>query len=75
MHANVCMHILASTFQDGGNPFSVTKLPVLSSVTEIVTTLSATTLITQLMVTSGIYNTQKNHRLPCNTGGHMYACA
>ena len=33
MHANLCMHILASTFQDGGKPFPVTRLPVLNSVT------------------------------------------
>ena len=33
VHANLCMHILASTFQDGGNPFPVTRLPVLNSVT------------------------------------------
>ena len=26
------------------------------------------------MFTSGIYKTQKNHRLPCGTGAHMYAC-
>ena len=24
---------------------------------------------------SGIYNTQKNQRLPCGTGAHMYAWA
>ena len=34
MHANLCMHILASTFQDGGNPFPVTRFPVLNSVTD-----------------------------------------
>ena len=34
VHANLCMHILASTFQDGGNPFPVTRLPVLNSVTD-----------------------------------------
>ena len=27
VHANVCMHILALIFQDGGNPFPVTRLP------------------------------------------------
>ena len=34
MHANLCMYNLAFTFQDGGNPFPVTRLPVLNSVTE-----------------------------------------
>ena len=34
MHANLCMHILASIIQDGGNPFPVTRLPVLRSVTD-----------------------------------------
>ena len=34
VHANLCMHILALIFQDGGNPFPVTRLPVLSSVTD-----------------------------------------
>ena len=34
MHANLCMHILASIFQDGDNPFPVTRLPVLNSVTD-----------------------------------------
>ena len=33
MHANLCKHILPSIFQDGGNPFPVTRLPVLNSVT------------------------------------------
>ena len=33
MHANLYGHILTSIFQDGGNPFPVTRLPVLSSVT------------------------------------------
>ena len=33
MHANLYGHILASIFQDGGNPFPVASLPVLSSVT------------------------------------------
>ena len=28
------MHVLASIFQDGSNPFPVTRLPVLSSVTD-----------------------------------------
>ena len=32
VHANLCMHVLASTSQDGGNPFPVTRLPVLGSV-------------------------------------------
>ena len=27
VHANLCMHILASIFQDGGKPFPVTRLP------------------------------------------------
>ena len=26
-HVSLCLHILASIFQDGENPFSVTKLP------------------------------------------------
>ena len=30
VHANVCMHILASSFQDGDNLFPVTRVPVLS---------------------------------------------
>ena len=34
VHANLCMHILSPTFQDGGNPFPVTRLPVLNSVTD-----------------------------------------
>ena len=34
MHANLCKHILPSIFQDGGNPFPVTRLPVLNSVTD-----------------------------------------
>ena len=33
VHAILYGHILASIFQDGGNPFPVTRLPVLSSVT------------------------------------------
>ena len=33
VHANLCMHILASTCQDGGNPFPIIRLPVLNSVT------------------------------------------
>ena len=27
VHANICMHILVSNFQDGGKPFPVTRLP------------------------------------------------
>ena len=34
MHANLCMHMLALTRQDGGNPFPVIRLPVLNSVTD-----------------------------------------
>ena len=34
MHANLCMHILASPCQDGGNPFPVIRLPVVNSVTD-----------------------------------------
>ena len=34
MHANLCTHILASTFQEGSNEFPVTRLPVLNSVTD-----------------------------------------
>ena len=34
MHANVCLHILASTCQDGGNPFPVIRLPVVNCVTD-----------------------------------------
>ena len=34
MHANLCLHILASTCQDGGNPFPVIRLPVVNSVTD-----------------------------------------
>ena len=34
MHANLCMHILASTCQDGGNPFPVIRLPVVNYVTD-----------------------------------------
>ena len=34
MHANLCMHILASTCQDGGNPFPVIRLPAVNSVTD-----------------------------------------
>ena len=35
MHVNLCMHILASIFQDGGNQFPVTRLPVLNSVNDL----------------------------------------
>ena len=35
VHANLCMHMLASTFQDSGNPFLVIRLPVLNSVTDL----------------------------------------
>ena len=34
VHANLCMHILASTCQYGGSPFPVIRLPVVSSVTD-----------------------------------------
>ena len=34
MHANLCVHILASTCQDGGNPFPVIRPPVVNSVTD-----------------------------------------
>ena len=34
VHANLCMHILASTCQDGGNPFPVIRLPVVNCVTD-----------------------------------------
>ena len=34
MHANLCRHILASIIEDGGNPFPVTRLPALTSVTD-----------------------------------------
>ena len=34
VHANLCMHILASTCQDGGNPFPVIRLPFVNSVTD-----------------------------------------
>ena len=34
MHANLCTHILASIIQDGSNPFSVTRFPALTSVTD-----------------------------------------
>ena len=34
VHGNLCMHILASTCQDGGNPFPVIRLPVVNSVTD-----------------------------------------
>ena len=34
VHANLCMHILASTCQDGGNPFPVIGLPVVNCVTD-----------------------------------------
>ena len=33
VHANLCMHVLASTCQDGGNPFPVIRLPVVNCVT------------------------------------------
>ena len=65
MHENLCMHILALTFQDGGNPFPVTRLPVLNSVTES----SRHTLLLPALHSqwSGIYNTQEYHWLPCGT--------
>ena len=31
VHANLCMHILASIIQDGGKSFPVTRLPVLAA--------------------------------------------
>ena len=34
MHANLCMYILASTCQDGGNPFPVIRLPFVNNVTD-----------------------------------------
>ena len=34
VHANLCMHILASTCRDGGNPFPVIRLPVVNCVTD-----------------------------------------
>ena len=34
VHANLCTHMLASIIQDGGNPFPVTRLPALTSVTD-----------------------------------------
>ena len=34
MHANLYMHILASTCEDGGNPFPLIRLPVVNSVTD-----------------------------------------
>ena len=34
VQANLCMHILASPCQDGGNPFPVIRLPVVNSVTD-----------------------------------------
>ena len=34
VHANLCMHILASTCQDGGNPFPVIRIPVVNSMTD-----------------------------------------
>ena len=34
MDANLCMHILASICQDGGNPFPVIRLPVVNCVTD-----------------------------------------
>ena len=74
MHAKLCMHILASIFQDGSNPFPLARLPVLNSVTDL-SQHSATTPVTVVIVTSGIYNTKKRHWLPCGTGAHMYACA
>ena len=44
VHANLCRHILASTCQDGDNPFPVTRLQVLNSVT--VTAHAATNHVT-----------------------------
>ena len=35
MHANLCTYILALTFQDGRNPFPVTRLPVLNSMADL----------------------------------------
>ena len=34
VHANLCLHILASTCQDDGNPFPVIRLPVVNCVTD-----------------------------------------
>ena len=35
MHVNLCMHILASIFEDCGHQFPVTRLPVLNSVNDL----------------------------------------
>ena len=34
VHANLCLYILASTCQDGSNPFPVIRLPVVNCVTD-----------------------------------------
>ena len=65
MHANLCKHISASIFQDGGNrllDFRILSLPAQRDYYDT-------------LLNSGIYNKQKNHWLPCGTGAHMYACA
>ena len=58
MHANLCMHILASIFQDGGNPFPVTRLPVLSNVTD----LSRHTLLLPTLHSYGSHQVYIRHR-------------
>ena len=75
VHANLCMHILTSTCQDGGNPFPVIRLPVVNSVTDSSRhTLLLPALHSQWSRQVYIIH-QKYHWLPCGTRADMYACA
>ena len=65
VHANLCMYILASTFQDGGNPFPVNRLPVLNSVTDS----SQHTLLLPALHSQCITG------FLVGTGAHKYVCA
>ena len=65
IYANLCMHILASIFQDGGNSFPISRLPVLSSVTDS----SRHTLLLPTLHSYGSRQVYIRHRR--NTGFHV----
>ena len=76
VHANLCMHILASIIQDGGNPIPVARLPVVNSMTDSSRhTLLLPALHSQWPRQVYIMHICKYHLRPCGTGGHMYTCA
>ena len=62
--AEMEMHILASIFQDGSNPFPVTRLPVLTSVID-------SSRHTLLLPTLRSYGSRQVYII----GANMYACA